>query len=332
MVSHLTKADFEATLRRQLDEGEDGRAGRQAIPLQTWVRLGLGSAFTDCSTLGMPAAGRKLVLEQPKITITVPVQKPAQLRILHLSDFHLRSGQGLVKRLIRIIDHLDYDLALLGGDFADTTAGRQRAIELMRRIDAPLGAFAVPGNHDRFRYNYPNSWRARALTRRGIPTLPGIRISLDGFVEQMEDAGVRLLINESVPISLPEGEVWLLGLDDRASGFDDLAATMRDVPDGAAGVMLTHSPDVWLDAAAAGVALVLAGHTHGGQVLLPKIGALIKRTTMPINPPCGHFRIGDSQLYVSRGAGHSLPLRINCPPELTLIDLHLKPANPHKRG
>jgi uncharacterized protein len=326
VVSHLTKADFEATLRRQLDAQQgQARAPLQAIPLHTWARIGLGSAFTERSTLGMPAAGRHLVLEQPCISIDAQVQSPTSLRILHLTDLHLRAGRGLIDRLIPIISELDYDLALLGGDYADTMGGRQRAIELMRHIEAPLGCFAVLGNHDRFRYTYPDSWRAKARTRRGMPTRPGIRIPLDGFVEQMQGAGVRLLINESVAVALPAGEIWLLGVDDRASGFDDLAAAAHNVPSGATRIMVSHSPDVWLDAAAAGVSLVLAGHTHGGQVLLPKIGALIKRTAMPLNPPCGHFRIGDSQLYVSRGTGHSLPLRINCPPELTLIDLRLEP-------
>jgi len=155
-----------------------------------------------------------------------------------------------------------------------------------------------------------------------------VRIPLGQFVEDMAHEGVRFLSNESVRIPLPEGHLWLLGVDDYASGFDNLPAAMADAPADTLPIMLTHSPDILPDAAAAGVSLVLAGHTHGGQILFPKVGAMIRRTGMPLNPPCGHFRIGDAQLYINRGAGQSFPLRINCPPEVTLIDLHLLPAGP----
>lgn len=268
----------------------------------------------------------RLVLERPHIRITAPLHAPATLRMLHLSDLHLRGRAPLVDRLIPIITRLDYDLALLGGDFAHNAAGRERAIELMSYLRAPLGSFAVLGNHDRFRYTYPNTWHTRAMTRRGKPTRVGIRVPLDGFEKAMSDAGVRLLCNESARIELPQGDLWLLGLDDAASWFDDLETTLAGVPPEAARIMFTHSPDAFPSAARAGVPLVIAGHTHGGQVVLPKIGALIKRTRLPLNPPCGLFQIGDSQLYISRGAGGTIPLRVNCPPEVTLIDLHIEPS------
>lgn len=267
-----------------------------------------------------------LVLERPSIRIAAPIQSPATLRILHLCDLHLRGRAALVSRLIPIITRLDYDLALLGGDFADTTAGRRHAVDLMRHINAPLGCFGVPGNHDRFRYTFPNTWRARIMTSSGKPTREGIHIPLNSFREQMSEAGVRLLRNENARIKLPQGDLWLLGLDDAASWFDDLETTLREVPPDAAKIMFTHSPDAFPRAATAGVPLVIAGHTHGGQIVLPKIGATIKRTRLPLNPPSGLFQIGDSQLYINRGAGGTIPLRINCPPEITLIELHIEPS------
>ena len=319
--------DFESILNRRLAGNRSRReTPRRPLPVKAWIRLGLGSAFTPRATLGMRANSRHPILEQPGIEISAPLPAPIRLRVLYLTDLHLRGRGPLVDHLLPRIADLEYDLALLGGDFAGDAAGRDRALDLFRQIDAPLGAYAVPGNHDRFRYTYPNTWRARALTRRGKPTFPGIRIPLDDFARRMQDAGVRLLRNENVRIGVPGGELWLLGLDDAASWRDDLRATLRGVPAGALRIMLTHSPDAFPAAAEAGIPLVLAGHTHGGQILLPKIGALIGRTALPLNPPCGLFAIGDSQLYISRGAGAAFPFRINCPPEITLIDLCIRPA------
>jgi len=157
-VNLLRKVDFQSELRRQLDN-EQGRVRirPRAIPLRTWARLSAGSPFTPRSTLGIPARTRHLVVERPAITISAPVHSPAHLRVLHLTDLHLRRRAAPVKRLIETISELEYDLALFGGDYADNAAGRQSAIEIMHHVDAPLGAFAVAGNHDRFRYNYPDS-------------------------------------------------------------------------------------------------------------------------------------------------------------------------------
>jgi predicted MPP superfamily phosphohydrolase len=191
------------------------------------------------------------------------------------------------------------DLLLLGGDLiCESPRYASEAAAILGRFarKAPLGAFSVLGNHD---------------------------ISNDGsrLTRLLHEQEIRVLRNESVPISYGGAELWIVGIDDALLGCPDPDAAFSAVPDGKASLVLWHEPDWAEEAAHPGAFLMLAGHSHGGQVRLPKLGA--------ISTPNGgrRFVAGVNQVngltvYTSRGAGiYRPPVRYRCAPEVTLITL-----------
>ncbi|GAB4439792.1 MAG: metallophosphoesterase [Chloroflexi bacterium OHK40] len=221
------------------------------------------------------------------------------LRIGHLSDLHLgmrftaANSRWAAERMLEEAP----DLLALTGDFVSYA----RAIPTLAHVLAPLarltprlGIYAVPGNHD--------YWEGVAAIRRALAPL-----------------GVRFLLNEHVLLERGGARLLVAGVDDQWSGRPDLGAALAGGPDGAFRVLLAHCPDIADEAAARGVHVQLSGHTHGGHVRAPGLGALCLprhgwRYTI------GHERIGAMQLYVSRGLG-GVPLRFGCPPEATVITL-----------
>ena len=223
----------------------------------------------------------------------------APLRVAWLTDLH--HGQHVRTRSVRawIDAALDEaaDLVLLGGDLVDHTPGADPDHDLfaqLARLRAPLGVLAVPGNHDHSRY-------------RGIAP----------FASLLRDAGVEVLVNRAVSI---RDDLHVAGLDDLRNGRPDLDATLRARPAAAATVLVSHNPDV-LPNVPLDVGLTLSGHTHGGQVVLPGVGALYTSSRYGDRFLAGWVE-GPARGYVSRGLGvTSFPVRINCPAELTILDL-----------
>lgn len=189
------------------------------------------------------------------------------------------------------------DLVLLGGDLVDHNAGADADAELfaeLARLRAPLGAWAVPGNHDHARF-------------RGSGR----------FVGHLRDAGIETLVNRGAAV---RPDLFVAGLDDYRNGRPDLAGTLRDRPAVGATLLLSHNPDV-LPEVPTDVGLTLSGHTHGGQVVLPGVGALTTSSRYGDRFLAGWVE-GPARGYVSRGLGvTSIPVRINCPAELTVLDL-----------
>jgi len=221
------------------------------------------------------------------------------LRVAWLTDLH--HGQHVRTASVRawVDAALDQnaDTILLGGDLVDHATGADPDAELMAelaRLRAPLGVLAVPGNHDHARY--------RAISY---------------FVDHLTGAGIDVLINRGVRL---RDDLHLAGLDDLRNGRPDLRATLHGFDPGVASVLLSHNPDVLPDVPT-DVGLTLAGHTHGGQVVLPGVGALYTSSRYGDRFLAG-WVAGPARGYVSRGLGvTSLPIRINAPAELTVLDL-----------
>ena len=219
------------------------------------------------------------------------------LRLLHLSDLHLDMYAPLTEALIEKISRLDYDLCVLTGDYRAWTFGPiERAMAAMRSLCTELKkpVYGVLGNHDSVR-----------------------------MVPELEDMGIRMLLNESVPIER-EGEViYLAGIDD-AHYFrvDNIEKAAHAIPHTAVSLLLSHTPEIYLQAAHAGFDVFLCGHTHGGQICLPGGFPLTLDSRCPRSLGSGPWRHNQMRGYTSVGAGASIvEVRLNCPPEIALHTL-----------
>ena len=214
--------------------------------------------------------------------------------ILHISDTHVDMNQRAMQRLIELVAGLQYDLCVLTGDYRGKTFGAfDPALKGMARITGHLKPpiFGVLGNHDT------------------IQMLPGL-----------EAMGIRMLQNESEAIRRGDQEIFFAGIDD-AHYFrvDNIEKAGSQIPDGAFSVLLSHTPEIYRQAAHAGFDLLLSGHTHGGQICLPGQIPITLDSVLPRHMGAGAWRYRNMIGYTSVGAGSSVvAVRFNCPPEITL--------------
>jgi len=242
------------------------------------------------------------------------------LRIVHLGDTHCKPSpfyESLFRAMVEAVNAADADLVLISGDMAAGAENLDVAAHWLGQLRARHGVFAVAGNHDL------NITMERWL------------LGLDQGVEvetvraRLAEAGVELLHNEARWLQLRGEPVLLLGVGDVSSGLDDLPATIEDAlrsaPDAAAEpaltIVLTHSPDL-LDRAGVEVAdLVLAGHTHAGQMMLPGVGPVWSPVWHGRRRGAGLLAAGDVAAHVTRGVGTSWPVRLGCPPQVAVLEL-----------
>ena len=221
-------------------------------------------------------------------------------RIVLLTDLHLHpfTSANLIRRTVEISNSLKPDLVLLGGDYVCGFA--EAAFELgpiLESLEAKHGLFAVLGNHDHFR---------------------GSRIVLEG----LRRASIPVLMNEGVELTIGEASVFLAGIDSVSAGKANPRAAFSARKNETVTLALVHEPD-YIDRLRklVPVDLQLSGHTHGGQIRVPGLGAIVLPTWGKAYVE-GLYRVGSSQVYTSRGVGMvGLPFRFNCPPEVTEITL-----------
>ncbi|OWK34625.1 metallophosphoesterase [Fimbriiglobus ruber] len=220
-----------------------------------------------------------------------------------LADIHHGPfvGMSFVREVVRLTNALAPDLIALVGDYAHkgthTTEQLPPCLEALSRLTAPLGVFAVPGNHD--------MQNRGQVYRDVIGTTP-----------------LTDLTNRAVRVTAGGDHLWLAGVDDLWWGKPDLKAALREVPESVATVLLAHNPDFAEENPSDRVGLVLSGHTHGGQVYLPGLGAPWLPSRYGAKYRCGLVQGPASPVYVSRGLGEAgIPLRLSCPPEIVLLTL-----------
>lgn len=214
--------------------------------------------------------------------------------ILHLSDLHVDMCPQAMARVRALVADLSYDLCVLTGDYRGATHGPHEAAlagmaELRDVLRAPI--LAVLGNHD--------------------------TIMMTPRLEQM---GMRVLLNERETLWRESACLHVAGVDD-AHYFrvDNIEKAGEGIPQGEFSILLSHTPEIFRQAAHAGFDILLAGHTHGGQICLPGGVALTLDSALPRAYGAGAWKYHDMQGYTSVGAGSSvLPVRFNCPPEITL--------------
>lgn len=234
-------------------------------------------------------------VELTRVPITLDTLPPALsgLRIGLITDVHRSQwvSDEDVDAAVRLLMNERPDLIVLGGDYV--TWGAREFVEpsaaALAGLTAPHGVFAVLGNHDDDR-DMP-----AALSRNGFTVLKDARTALTIRGEHVELAGIRFWTRRP--------------------------AEIEHIVRGATGtvIMLAHDPRRVVEAAGLGVPLLLSGHTHGGQVVLPFVGAVAARRFPVV---AGLAQEGPTTMYVSRGVGTVyVPVRVNCPPEVALITL-----------
>ncbi len=319
-----------------------------------WIGLmGLAAA----AALGYAWAGERPQMRLDRYEIALlPGGVGAGLRLLHLADQHLGPENWVQKRrmqhLRRLLPALRPDLILFTGDFLHNDTGLAAVEDLLRLLPpARLGVYAVLGNHDYAEYSWGRFFggvgqavgAARGLRGKlaaagaGVGQVVGLglrilrnqrlrfaRVANDTreLRALLELYDVRLLDNAALPVPGHPG-LWLAGVDDPIEGAPDLAQAWAGIPASAQVLLLTHHPDLAYQTPP-GLALALSGHTHGGQVVLPWLGAVhTQGTRLPRRHASGWFDDlpNDGRMFVSRGMGESTPFRLRCPPQVAVIDL-----------
>jgi predicted MPP superfamily phosphohydrolase len=222
--------------------------------------------------------------------------------ILQLSDLHVDLNDGAIGRLIELLPTISYDLCVLTGDYRGKTFGPfEPAVAGLARVRARLDApvYGVLGNHD---------------TVRMVPAL--------------EEMGIRMLLNEAETIRRGEERIHLVGIDDaHYYRVDNIEKASEQVPASEFSILLSHTPEIYRQAAHAGFKLLLSGHTHGGQICLPGAIPITLDSVLPRRMGAGSWKYHDMIGYTSVGVGSCIvPVRLNCPPEITLHCLFRDPA------
>jgi predicted MPP superfamily phosphohydrolase len=235
---------------------------------------------------------RRLVCREHEVRLPGLPKALDGLRLLQISDPHVDHGPDFPAQLIEGVRRIGFDVCVLTGDYRTRTFGAHGpTLAAMAQLRPWLGerVYAVLGNHDTIRL------------------VPGL-----------EAMGIRVLINEAV--ALEGGDLYLAGIDDaHCYRLHDATRAAAAVPPGAPSVLLSHTPEAYREAAAAGFGLMLCGHTHGGQICLPGGIPLIIDADCPRRYARGPWRYRDLAGYTSVGSGSSIvDVRLNCPPEITL--------------
>jgi predicted MPP superfamily phosphohydrolase len=311
----MDPASFES-LRKRLGEGHFGKRIREQTH-QVAIKLSGARGHLYWENLSLLPKTLKLILQATGLynwanrnTIRFAVEEVEVAfrnlpkvfdgyRILHLSDLHIDGLPDGGDELIRRVSALDFDLCVLTGDYRFSTRGRyEHVVEKMARLVPALectdGILGILGNHDY------------------IEMVPGL-----------EKLGIRMLLNEVQPIERGGERFWVVGVDDpHFYEVDDLDRAIYKVDGPETTILLTHSPEMYKTAADMKVDYMLCGHTHAGQMCLPGGIAIITNARCPRRLTSGSWEYKGMRGHTSRGTGSSgLPVRMFCPPEITLHTL-----------
>lgn len=334
------------------------RTVRKAVMDGAGLLFGAGAGVASYAFLHEPlqVTLRQLTIHLPRAAGHIP---PAGLRILHLSDTHFQGRdwreRAKIDRIRRLVAGLEVDLLVHTGDFVHTDTGLANVNALLDALPAPrLGRYAVLGNHDYTQYNtyaaITRMWQSfrqeesmRGHCRRPWPATPGqllrfgryVRATpLDGrrtgvndvarLTELLTGRGFCILHNRSVHIGQSSGhtdmDLYLAGVDDVTEGRPRIQHALDGVPPQAPVILLSHNPDILESPRIGRVDLVLAGHTHGGQIVLPLWGpAHTQSLVLARTHAAGCFHWGACQVYITRGVGEGIPVRLGAKPEFALI-------------
>ncbi|HCR37091.1 MAG TPA: metallophosphoesterase [Opitutae bacterium] len=222
-------------------------------------------------------------------------------KLLQLTDLHADVDRVLSPKIIKAVQGLNYDLCVITGDFRSKTfeayhVAIEETLEICKAITAPI--YAVLGNHDFIE-----------------------------IVPHLEAAGIQFLLNETTYIDHGGARILLAGIDDpNYYQTHSISKVAQDLQPEMCSILLSHSPETFAQAEAAGFSALLAGHTHGGQICLPGGIPIVNNSNgCSREKIAGPWRHHNLEGYTSRGTGCcGIPVRLNCPPEITLHTLRTK--------
>jgi predicted MPP superfamily phosphohydrolase len=239
-----------------------------------------------------------LTIEHERIALRRLPQAFESFRIVQLSDIHHGpfSDKNQIERAVETANRLKPDIIALTGDYISKERHYAApCAEMLGKLKARYGVFAVLGNHDH--------WTDAAL-----------------ITDLFRAEGITVLVNQGMRFELKGSAFWLAGVDDTMVGLEDISLALAGARADEMKLLLAHNPIVLRRAARADVDLVLSGHTHGGQVAFrsePNSSGGPRRRLLK-----GLGRLGNTQIYVNRGLGTVvLPIRYGCPPEISLLEL-----------
>lgn len=272
--------------------------------IQRWVNrcaVTMAPLWSALYDLQMRIGGVRLV--QHKLQLPHWPNGVPNLRLGYISDIHYGPTSGSVapRQAWRILRKAVPDVLLLGGDYlyADERGLPTliRELQIWQSSPPPGGIYACLGNHDH-------------------------ASNLDALVTCLEACGVKLLVNDAVPLPPPWNGVWLSGVDDMRYGDSQPDKAMAAVPRGACNILLSHSPDICEYSAVKRASLTLCGHTHGGQICLPNGSPLYVPARWGRQYAHGLHRHAGHWIFTSRGVGTvGLPFRLWAPPDVAIIEL-----------
>jgi len=294
-----------------------------ALSRRSFLKLSIGGILSGAvfSLLGglyaLRIEPRWVEVTRPRIALRRLPKALEGFTIAHLSDIHL--GPYVrpqdVRMAVWMVNALKPDLIVLTGDFVYHSARYSAACaKELASLSAPCGVYAVLGNHD-------------------------VWTDAGKVVRDLREAGVRVLRNEREAVEIGDARLWLLGIEDTGyTGFlggffsdfqamwqkaaQALAGLLDEIPPDEPRILLVHNPDFTEMLPDEQIDLALCGHTHGGQVRLPFIGAPVLPSCFGQKYAAGLVSNEHTLVYVNRGLGLIYPpIRFNCRPEITLIQL-----------
>jgi uncharacterized protein len=275
--------------------------------------MGLGLGFGASAGLGLAGYAslvepQDIVVEYVRVVLPRLPEAFHGLKVALISDLHLEpfTQEREIRAATAAVNALQPDLVAVTGDFVsgswDGSPRHARFIDpcshILDGLQAPLGRYAVLGNHDH-------------------ATDP-VRIT-----NTLEAHHIPVLNNRNLPLEKDGARLWIAGVDDAMAQKTDFDCALAGIPAGETILLLAHEPDLADESARYSVDLQVSGHSHGGQIRVPGLGA-------PYLPPLarkyptGLYHVGPTRLYTNRGIGLSgVPFRFDCPPEVTLLELSM---------
>jgi predicted MPP superfamily phosphohydrolase len=274
----------------------DREPGRRLVTRRRFLAgcLATGAAVTPLGWYAASYEPNNLEVVRRMVVIKNLPPRLDGLTAVQISDFHLRRTAEVHLRMAEKVRALQPDLVLVTGDIVDRLSAVGEALDLFRGLQPTRGIWAVPGNWD-----------------HGAEAVSSLQRVLGG-------AGIRFLLNDSVSLD----GLWIVGVDDPASGHDRVTRALGGVPASAPRILLAHSPAIADKVRGISFDLILAGHTHGGQVNLPPINGVWLHHGPSARYVAGFYDAQGSPLYVNRGIGMTtLPVRVQARPEITHFTL-----------